>query len=161
MAVTYTIGRIITSLAFVFASCNVIWAFVRKRKIKSTPVFAAIILALLLLSLEVHVAFEGENNMSQKPITPPMWTTSAFSAYNEGYGRGSSIGIDLGFDEGFNSGYETAYNEAYKKGYEKAIEDASLVSIKEDGCYLISFNGEEHMYHKNNTTTAIIKGGVK
>ena len=43
--------------------------------------------------------------------------------------------------------YESKMEEAFKNGYEQAILDAELVSI--DGNeYIISFNGEEHIYTK-------------
>ena len=41
--------------------------------------------------------------------------------------------------------FESKMEEAFKNGYEQAILDAELVSI--DGNeYVISFNGEEHIY---------------
>lgn len=43
--------------------------------------------------------------------------------------------------------YESKMEEAFKNGYEQAILDSELVSI--DGNeYIISFNGEEHIYTK-------------
>ena len=43
--------------------------------------------------------------------------------------------------------FESKMEEAFKNGYEQAILDAELVSI--DGNeYIISFNGEEHIYTK-------------
>ena len=43
--------------------------------------------------------------------------------------------------------YESKMEEAFKNGYEQAILDAELVSI--DGNeYVISYNGEEHIYTK-------------
>ena len=43
--------------------------------------------------------------------------------------------------------FESKMKDAFENGYEQAIEDAVLVSI--DGNeYVISFNGEEHIYTK-------------
>lgn len=43
--------------------------------------------------------------------------------------------------------YESKMEEAFENGYNQAILDAELVSI--DGNeYIISFNGEEHIYTK-------------
>ena len=43
--------------------------------------------------------------------------------------------------------YESRMKDAFENGYEQAILDAKLVSI--DGNeYVISFNGEEHIYIK-------------
>ena len=43
--------------------------------------------------------------------------------------------------------YESKMEEAFKNGYNQAIIDAELVSI--DGNeYVISYNGEEHIYTK-------------
>ena len=41
--------------------------------------------------------------------------------------------------------FEDKMHEAFQNGYEQAILDAELVSVEENE-YIISFNGEEHIY---------------
>ena len=41
--------------------------------------------------------------------------------------------------------YESKIEEAFENGYEQAILEAELVSVEENE-YIISFNGEEHIY---------------
>ena len=43
--------------------------------------------------------------------------------------------------------FEAKMEEAFKNGYEQAILDAELVSVEENE-YVISFNGNEHIYTK-------------
>ena len=43
--------------------------------------------------------------------------------------------------------FEAKMNEAFQNGYEQAILDAELVSINGNE-YVISYNGEEHIYTK-------------
>lgn len=42
--------------------------------------------------------------------------------------------------------YQDLFPEAYKEGYQEAIENAVLIKANEYG-YIISFNGEEHIYY--------------
>ena len=43
--------------------------------------------------------------------------------------------------------FEDKMHEAFENGYEQAILDAELTGVSENE-YIISFNGEEHIYTK-------------
>ena len=43
--------------------------------------------------------------------------------------------------------FEEKMSEAFENGYEQAILDAELTGVSENK-YIISFNGEEHIYTK-------------
>lgn len=134
MTITYKIGCILAFLAFIVALYDIIRAILNRRRIKLLPVLMVISTLLIIPSIKAQ---------SQ--------------SYKDGFRKGSQLGLETGFNQGFNSGVQNSYDV----GYRKAIEDACLVYIRDDGDYIISFNGEEHLYNKNNATQARNKGGVQ
>lgn len=142
MTIMYTIGCIIMSLAFALAFYNIILMFERKRKVWLLPILVVVGILLILSAIRTPALdryYDVENPHSYQDLFP--------EAYEEGYNKGNAHGLDNGFDTGFESGYDNGYRE----GYKKAIEEAVLVTVMEDGSYIISFNGENNVYTCNIT----------
>jgi hypothetical protein len=47
--------------------------------------------------------------------------------------------------------FSEAYEEGYRDGYKKAIEEAQLITVMNNGRYIIDFNGNSHVYSCNIT----------
>ena len=146
MTIMYTIGCIIMSLAFALAFYNIMLMFERKRKVWLLPILVVIGAMLILHAIitpKLDKYYEVENPHSYQELFP--------NAYKEGKQAGLEEGINHGHNEGFKKGHDVGYEE----GYRKAIEDAVLVTVMENGNYIISFNGEDNVYTCNITDVNI------
>lgn len=142
MTIVWTIGWILLATAFAVGVYNILHMLEGKSKAYLLPWLVVIGMLMILGAMRAPALdkyYGVEEPKSYEAIMP--------DAYNEGYETGKKEGLDTGHDIGFEGGYDYGYRE----GYKRAIEEAVLVTVMEDGSYIISFNGEDNVYTCNVT----------